>query len=229
MPLRDPGDSAEVRRTFDESSGSLHLSQAVLRFGVGRSGTRRPGGDEVLLVVQGEGTLLLGGEAHAVEPEMAAYVPSGGEWRIESPGPADLVVVSVRFRPSEGGAPAVVRLSAADAKAATGGREFRLLAGPDVGCEAVTQFVGYIPPGRAPDHYHHYDEVIYVLDGPGALHIGGEEAELRPGSCIHLPARLVHSLENRGESELRVLGVFTPAGSPAEAYYPDGTLAYPVG
>ena len=24
-------------------------------------------------------------------------------------------------------------------------------------------------------------------------------------------------------------GVFTPAGSPAEAYYPDGTLAHPVG
>ena len=24
---------------------------------------------------------------------------------------------------------------------------------------------------------------------------------------------------------MRVLGVFTPAGSPAEAYYPDGTLA----
>jgi hypothetical protein len=26
---------------------------------------------------------------------------------------------------------------------------------------------------------------------------------------------------------MRVLGVFRPAGSPAEAYYPDGTLALP--
>ena len=42
---------------------------------------------------------------------------------------------------------------------------------------------------------------------------------------MHLPARLVHCLENYGPGEMRVLGVFRPAGSPAEAYYPDGTPA----
>jgi mannose-6-phosphate isomerase-like protein (cupin superfamily) len=60
------------------------------------------------------------------------------------------------------------------------------------------------------------------------LHVGGEEAPLHPGACVHLPARVVHSLENLGDSELSLLGVFRPAGSPAEAYYPDGTpAAYP--
>ena len=40
--------------------------------------------------------------------------------------------------------------------------------------------------------------------------------------------RLVHSLENTGDRELELLGVFRPSGSPAEAYYPDGTpAAYP--
>jgi mannose-6-phosphate isomerase-like protein (cupin superfamily) len=57
------------------------------------------------------------------------------------------------------------------------------------------------------------------------VEIGGEQAPLCPGSCVHLPARLVHCLANTGDSEMRVLGVFRPAGSPAEAYYPDGTLA----
>jgi quercetin dioxygenase-like cupin family protein len=108
---------------------------------------------------------------------------------------------------------------------ATAGRQFTLLATPETGCASVTQFIGYIPPGRAPDHYHLYDEVVHVLDGEGALHIGGEDAPLRPGSSVHLPARLVHCLENGGPGEMRVLGVFRPAGSPAEAYYPDGTLA----
>ena len=42
---------------------------------------------------------------------------------------------------------------------------------------------------------------------------------------MHLPARLVHCLENVGPGEMLVLGVFRPAGSPAEAYYPDGTAA----
>ena len=89
----------------------------------------------------------------------------------------------------------------------------------------MTQFVGYIPVGRAPDHFHNYDEVVYVLEGEGALHIAGESAPLRAGTCVHLPARLVHSLENVGPGSMRVLGVFRPAGSPAEAYYPDGTRA----
>ena len=89
----------------------------------------------------------------------------------------------------------------------------------------MTQFVGYIPVGRAPDHFHKYDEVVYVLDGAGELHIGGESRPLYPGACVHLPARLVHSLENKGPDQMAVLGVFRPAGSPAEAYYPDGTAA----
>ena len=108
---------------------------------------------------------------------------------------------------------------------ATAGRQFRLAFTPDRGCATVTQFVGHIPPGRAPDHFHRYDEVVYVLEGSGTLHIGGETAPLEPGAAVHLPARLVHSLENAGEHEMLVLGVFRPAGSPAEAYYPDGTPA----
>ena len=35
----------------------------------------------------------------------------------------------------------------------------------------------------------------------------------------------MHCLENTGPGEMHVLGVFRPAGSPAEAYYPDGTKA----
>jgi mannose-6-phosphate isomerase-like protein (cupin superfamily) len=57
------------------------------------------------------------------------------------------------------------------------------------------------------------------------VHIGDESEPLRPGSSVHLPARLVHSLENTGPGVMQVLGVFRPAGSPAEAYYPDGTPA----
>jgi uncharacterized cupin superfamily protein len=119
----------------------------------------------------------------------------------------------------------VLDLNAVETGSATAGREFLLGARPEVGCASVTQFVGLVPPGRAPAHFHTYDEVIYILEGEGFLEVDGEQAPLRAGSCIHLPARLVHCLANTGDSELRLLGVFRPAGSPAEAYYPDGTLA----
>ena len=58
------------------------------------------------------------------------------------------------------------------------------------------------------------------------MHINDEQIPLRAGSCIHLPARKLHTLENSGPGVMRVLGVFRPAGSPAEAYYPDGSPAY---
>jgi len=175
-------------------------------------------------VLSGSGTATLGEARTELAPGTAAFVARGTSWRVD--GADRLVVLSVLIReplPAQGHAVLDVAESAADS--ATAGRQFRLLATPEVGCTSVTQFVGYIPVGRAPDHFHTYDEVVYVLEGEGALHIGGETAALKPGSAVHLPARLVHCLENTGPGEMQVLGVFRPAGSPAEAYYPDGTRA----
>ena len=94
-------------------------------------------------------------------------------------------------------------LAEREAGGATAGRQFRLLATPEVGCASVTQFVGYIPVGRAPDHFHKYDEVVYVLAGEGALHIGGESAPLRPGSAVHLPARSSTPSRTRARARCR--------------------------
>ena len=179
----------------------------------------------MLYVLSGSGALSLGGDEAKISPGAAAYVARGNAWHVA--GADELVLLSVLVRdplPSDGrtldGARQCRRY--ADRNRRT---RFQLLATPAVGCATVTQFVGYIPVGRAPDHFHTYDEVVYVLEGEGALHIDGESAELRAGSCVHLPAGIVHCLENVGPGEMRVLGVFRPAGSPAEAYYPDGTRA----
>lgn len=82
----------------------------------------------------------------------------------------------------------------------------------------VTQFVGSIPPGRAPDHFHLYEEVICILGGEGIMHAGDSSTPVGAGSCIFLPIRQRHCLENTGSGELRLLGVFYPAGSPAVRY-----------
>jgi mannose-6-phosphate isomerase-like protein (cupin superfamily) len=89
-------------------------------------------------------------------------------------------------------------------------------------CELVqgetTQFVGSIPPGRAPDHFHLYEEVLCILDGEGVMWAGHASVPIGPGSCVFLPRKQVHCVENTGPGELRLLGVFYPAGSPAVRY-----------
>ena len=180
--------------------------------------------DDVLYVLSGRGEVMIGDEPDRFETGTAAYIPGGKPWQVL--GARNLRLLSVLALNAEpGSAHAVIRAKAEVMGAATSGRSFRVLADPAVGCPNVTQFIGHVPPGRAPDHFHRYDEVIYILEGEGVLEIGGEQAQLRPGTCIHLPRTVVHCLANTGEDELRLLGVFTPAGSPAEAYYPDGTLA----
>jgi mannose-6-phosphate isomerase-like protein (cupin superfamily) len=199
------------------------FQQRLLRFD-GRGDEHRDGErDEVLYVLEGTAVATVGGEQQELEPGTGVFVARGTPWRVESAEGLKLLSVLVEQPLPASASHAVI--ASAERGTATAGREFTLLAQPENGCASVTQFVGYIPPGRAPDHFHRYDEVVYVLTGEGAFHIDGESAPLRAGSCVHLPARLVHCLENHGPSEMRVLGVFRPAGSPAEAYYPDGSAA----
>jgi mannose-6-phosphate isomerase-like protein (cupin superfamily) len=199
------------------------FQQRLLHFDGAGEGRRDDERDEVLYVLEGSGTATVGGEPHALEPGTGLFVARGTPWRVDAADGLKLLSVLVEEPLPASAGHAVI--SGGERGPATAGREFTLLARPENGCESVTQFVGHIPPGRAPDHFHRYDEVIYILAGEGAFHVGDESAPLRAGSCVHLPAKLIHCLENHGPGEMHVLGVFRPAGSPAEAYYPDGSAA----
>jgi len=144
----------------------------------------------------------------------------GDEYRVENAGPGELVVVSVSA-PCVAEERSQVTVSYADRESlpASPNREFRFLVNEDFGCLDVTQFVGTIPPGRAPLHSHPYDEVVYVVEGEGVLHLAGRDTSIGPGSCIHLPPLQEHCLENTGPTQMRVLGVFHPSGSPASKAY----------
>jgi len=217
---RDEGDTAEVRTVIDASRGCERLEQRVIRFAPGRSAERfSDGRQEVLFVVFGRGTLVLEGEPHELAPETGAFVAPGERYALENPGPGELLVVSVTAPESEHGVGpnrrVTVRYAEQPALPAPPNREFRYLVNQDAGCLDVTQFVGVIPPSKAPFHSHTYDEVVYVIEGEGFYHVGDDEFPLGPGSCLHLPPLLMHSLENTGHGTMRVLGVFHPSGDPA--------------
>jgi mannose-6-phosphate isomerase-like protein (cupin superfamily) len=199
------------------------FEQRLLRFDGPADERVDDGRDEVLYVLEGTATATVDGEEQGLEPGTGIFVARGTPWQIESAEGLKLLSVLVEDPLPASASHALI--ARGERGSATAGREFSLLAHPENGCASVTQFVGYIPTGRAPEHFHRYDEVVYVLAGEGAFHVNGESALLRAGSCFHLPAELVHCVENHGPGEMRVLGVFRPAGSPAEAYYPDGSAA----
>jgi mannose-6-phosphate isomerase-like protein (cupin superfamily) len=225
-------DATAVREVIGSADGCDLFTLRVLRTVAGRSFERSSGEtDELLFVVAGSGQLITADGEHQLEPETGALVAGGQRYEIDNVGPADLLIVAVSLHDplaADGDGEArtqVSRVADQAAQTATADREFRIVFDPDNGCGSATQFVGYIPVGAAPAHYHLYDEVIYVLEGEGVMHMNASQTPLRAGSCIHLPARKLHTLANSGPGVMRVLGVFRPAGSPAAASYPDGTPA----
>jgi quercetin dioxygenase-like cupin family protein len=221
---RAEGDTADRAVAIDSSSGSSFLELHLARYHPGRSHPRAlEGVQEIMYTSSGKGTLTLAGESHQLEPGTAAYVNAGETYEVDNPGPETLVIVSATAPQSSNGTSApmsrTVRYADQPTLPASGDREFRYLVTDEVGCRDATQFFGVIAPGRAPEHSHVYDEVIYVLEGEGVLHGGGADRPVSAGSCIHLPPLFVHSLENSGDSPMRIVAVFHPAGDPASRAY----------
>jgi mannose-6-phosphate isomerase-like protein (cupin superfamily) len=206
-----PGRDGLVRRRVEVPRGSWVEAAAG------------PGG-ELWYVIDGTGLLTSGDHPPApIRRDTALWLPPGARYRLAASAPGPLTLDSVmlpagqaadRNGPAGAAQPRLSELGDCRVEI-TGDRRFRVLFGPGNGCEAATQFVGEIPPGRAPLHSHTYDEVVLVLAGEGVLHAGPAEHPIAPGTCIHLPPGQQHCLENTGPGTLRVLGVFHPGGSPA--------------
>jgi mannose-6-phosphate isomerase-like protein (cupin superfamily) len=191
--------------------------------GAAHEGTGGPGG-ELWFVIAGDGELACGpgdGGGQRVGRDQGIWVPAGASYRLRpaGPEPVRLDIVTLPGAGPQAGAPDAGGPLVSDlgecAVERTGDRKFRVLLGPGRGCAAATQFVGEIPPGRAPVHSHTYDEVVLVLAGTGIAHVNEAGHALEPGTCVYLPPGQQHCLENTGPATLVVLGVFQPGGSPA--------------
>jgi mannose-6-phosphate isomerase-like protein (cupin superfamily) len=61
---------------------------------------------------------------------------------------------------------------------------------------------------------HAYEEAVHILSGDGTVEIEDEVYPIGPGSSVFLPPGVRHRLASTG-GVLRLLGVFSPPGSPA--------------
>ena len=197
----------------------LHQRRLSLAAGAALTGTAE-GQGEAWYVIGGSGVLEAGaagvpgvdaGETVELRSGTAVWLETGRGYRVATAGGLAVLAITVRAEAGEGPGLHVVRLEDCLVER-TGDREFRVLLSAGL---SITQFAGLIPPGRAPEHQHTYDEVVHVLAGQGVVHLDGEQTEIGPGTSIYLPPHQPHCLENTGAEPLRVLGVFYPAGSPA--------------
>jgi mannose-6-phosphate isomerase-like protein (cupin superfamily) len=219
----EPGDTASRAVAIDARVGSDFLEQQLVRYERGRSSPRRlEQVEEILYTVSGRGTIVVDGDPHQLEDGTAVYIAARESYEVENEDAEPLLLVSVTA-PKSGAAAVptrrVVRYADQPMLRASGDREFRYLVTDEAGCRIATQFFGVIAPGRAPDHSHIYDEVIYVLEGEGVLHADGRDVPVSAGSSVHLPPLLVHSLENSGDGPMKIVAVFHPAGDPASRAY----------
>jgi mannose-6-phosphate isomerase-like protein (cupin superfamily) len=202
----------KIHNKIGPETGAKAISLRVLEFGPGLSPVlRNQELDEVLFSLN-SCAIVIDELTHELEPQAGVFIGAQQAFRVENRGTEPVVFVSSQCPSTKASPPPVVKL--ADQRAMpTGDRWYRVLIDSE-----VTQFVGSIPPGRAPDHFHEYEEVLFILRGEGRVHMGSSSTRIESGSCVYLPRRQVHCVENTGTGELRLLGVFYPAGSPAVRY-----------
>jgi mannose-6-phosphate isomerase-like protein (cupin superfamily) len=208
--------------------------QRILLLEPGRGGQlRNSASEDVLYVVSGAGSFEADSLNVSVRAGSALLAPARSAYQFLNEGPMPLEVVSVlapqpdsdRVRPDRTddnweSAPTDVPSAATHEDQETplpAGKDrfFKLLIDPRYGARHVTQFVGFIERSHAPFHTHTYEEAIYILEGEGVVHIGDDDVPIAAGTSIFLPPGTPHCLENRSDGVLKLLGVFSPPGSPA--------------
>jgi quercetin dioxygenase-like cupin family protein len=227
-----------IQWLIDQGLGAEHLM--CFRLTVDRdsaAGHIHAASEEAIYVVEGAGQVQADGTVHAVRGGQAVFVPRGATHAYVNTGASSLIFVGAmappigeeeiqptmpafdpRHRPASFQQTSVATTRIDErlvAPTAMGERSFRILVSPQVGCLRMTQFTGVIPPGRAPLHGHPHEEAVYILAGRGRLWIESDPVgELRAGSVVFFPIGVRHSLENIGPGDMRVLGIFSPAGLP---------------
>ena len=234
--VRVPDDCLQVdgalrfRPVIRAADGARQISQVTATLDGGASKIMRyPGCDVVLFVKSGRGTVDIGGRRFPVAGETGVCIKPGEAFQIDSEDQLRLNLSvcphgdGVEFLGSmpeifDDSVPERVQGVDEGKREAMGERFFQVLIDQRSHGTPVTQFIGEIPPSRAPHHHHPYEETITILSGEGRMWTDERNAPVQPGDTIFLPKRQAHSLECTSPGGMRLIGLFYPSMSPATSY-----------
>ncbi len=79
--------------------------------------------------------------------------------------------------------------------------------------------------GQVPWHNQDQEEIYFVLEGTGEMCLGDERRTMSAGQVVYIPPNVFHQLTNIGETPLRMIYCYGPAGDVAHWRQElDGTL-----
>ena len=79
--------------------------------------------------------------------------------------------------------------------------------------------------GQVPWHNQQQEEVYFIVDGTGEMCLGEERLTVTTGQAVYIPSEVFHQLTNIGDTPLRMIYMYGPAGDVAHWRQElDGTL-----
>jgi quercetin dioxygenase-like cupin family protein len=79
--------------------------------------------------------------------------------------------------------------------------------------------IGYVTlepkGGQVPWHNQAQEEVYFVLEGTGEMCLGEERRTLQAGQAVYIPSGIFHQVTNLGDTPLKMLYCYGPAGDVA--------------
>ncbi len=79
--------------------------------------------------------------------------------------------------------------------------------------------------GQVPWHNQEQEEIYFIVEGTGEMCLGEERQAVCAGQAVYIPPRVFHQLTNTGDTPLRMIYCYGPAGDVAHWRQElDGTL-----
>jgi mannose-6-phosphate isomerase-like protein (cupin superfamily) len=69
--------------------------------------------------------------------------------------------------------------------------------------------------GQVPWHNQDQEEVYYIIEGTAEMCLGEERRTLSTGQAVYIPSGVFHQITNTGDTPMRMLYCYAPAGDVA--------------
>ena len=69
--------------------------------------------------------------------------------------------------------------------------------------------------GQVPWHNQEQEEIYFIVEGTGEMCLGEERQTVTGGQAVYIPPKVFHQLTNTGDTPMRMIYCYGPAGDVA--------------